>query len=55
MAARAGLNVGIAAYCLRMVRRERAPGAVVAVAAMLTATVADTQVIMVLHRSAARR
>jgi hypothetical protein len=52
LAARAGLNVGIAAYCLRLVRRrEPAPGAVVAMAAMLLATVADTQAVVALHRS----
>lgn len=59
LTARAGLNLGIAAYCLRVVRREQAPGAAVAVAAMLAATAADTQAILVLHRgqprSAARR
>lgn len=54
LAARAGLNIGIAAYCLRLVRRERAPGAVVAVAAMLVATADDARAIAVLRRAAAR-
>lgn len=54
LAARAGLNMGIAAYCLRLVRREQAPGAVVAAVAMLTATVADTQAVVALHRVGGR-
>lgn len=52
LTARAGLNVGIATYCLRLVRREQARGAVVAAAAMVMATVADTQAIRALRRSA---
>ena len=55
LAARAGLNTGIAAYCLRLVRQERAPGAVVAVAAMLAATVADTRAVSALHRAGGRQ
>src|SRR5262245_11211265 len=39
MAARAGLNLVIAAYVLRLVRRERAAGAKVGVLAMAIATV----------------
>jgi len=54
LTARAGLNLGIAAYCLRVARRERAPGAVVAVIAMLAATAGDTKAIVVLHRFAHR-
>ena len=54
LAARAGLNMGIAAYCLRLVRRERAPVAAVAVAAMLMATAADAQALTALRRNAGR-
>lgn len=49
---RAVLNVGIAAYCLRLTRREQAPGAVVAAAAMLVATVADARVVTALRHEA---
>ena len=55
LAARAGLNTGIAAYCLLLVRRERAPGAVIAAAAMLAATVADTRAVRTLHGARGRQ
>lgn len=54
LTARAVLNVGIATYCLRLVQRERSSGPVVAAAAMLAATVADSRAIAVLHRSTGR-
>lgn len=54
LAARAGLNLGIAAYCSRLVQQERVPNAMIAVAAMLTATVADTRASAALHRAAGR-
>ncbi len=54
LAARAGLNVGIGSYCLHLVQRERAPGAVVGILAMLAATVADVRAISSLYRSTKR-
>jgi len=54
MAARAGLNMGIAAYCLRLVLRKPTPGAAVAVAAMVAATLADSPAIKALRGSAGR-
>lgn len=51
MTARAGLNLVIAAYCLRLVRRERATGAVVSAVAMVAATIADTRTISALRRA----
>jgi hypothetical protein len=47
MMARAALNLVIAGYCLRLVRRERAVGAKAAVGA----TVADGQTIIALRRA----
>ena len=54
LAARAGLNVGIGAYCLRLVRQERAPAAALAVVAMLAATIADTQAVTALRTATSR-
>jgi hypothetical protein len=51
MTARAGLNMVIAAYCLRLVRRERAVGAKIGAAAMLAATAADSRTIVALRRA----
>jgi hypothetical protein len=50
MAARAGLNVVIAAYCLWLVRREGTVGAKIGAAAMVAATVADSRTIAALRR-----
>jgi hypothetical protein len=49
MAARAGFNVAIAAYCLWLVRRERTIGAGVGTVAMLAATLADIRTIAALR------
>lgn len=49
--ARAGLNLVIAAYCLRLARRERATGAMAGAVAMVVATVADTRTISALRRA----
>jgi hypothetical protein len=54
MIARAGLNLLIVAYCLWLVRRERAVGAKVGAVAMVAATLADGRTIAVL-RSAHQR
>jgi hypothetical protein len=51
MTARAGLNLVIAAYCLRLVRRERAAGAKIGAVAMVAATVADSRTIAALRRA----
>lgn len=51
MTARAGLNVVIASYCLLLVRRERATGAMLGAAAMVAATVADGRTITALRRA----
>lgn len=51
MAARAGLNVVIAAYCLRVGRQEDAVGAKVAAIAMVVATAADCRTIIALRRA----
>ena len=45
MTARAGLNLVIAAYCLRLVRREQALAGKVGAVAMVIATVADSRTI----------
>jgi hypothetical protein len=50
MTARAGFNVMIAAYCLRLVRREGALGAKIGALAMVIATVADVRTIVALRR-----
>lgn len=50
MAARAGLNMVIATYCLRLVRREGTIGAKIGAAAMVMATVADSRTIAALRR-----
>lgn len=50
MAARAGLNVVIAAYCLWLARREGTVGAKIGAAAMVAATVADSRTIAALRR-----
>lgn len=47
--ARAALNLAIAGYCLRFVRRERAIGAGVAAGAMMLATAGDSRTIIALH------
>lgn len=52
MMARAGLNLAIAGYCLRLVRMEGAAGAKVGVAAMVAATVADGRTIIALRCAA---
>ncbi len=49
MIARGALNLAIAGYCLRFVRRERAIGAGVAAGAMMLATAADTRTIIALY------
>ena len=51
MAARAGLNLAIGAYCVRLVRRERAAGAKVGVLAMVIATVDDGRRVAALRRA----
>ena len=43
--ARVALNLGIAAYCVRLVHGERSTGAMVGVAAMLAASAADSRTI----------
>ncbi|PSK86926.1 hypothetical protein CLV63_13343 [Murinocardiopsis flavida] len=55
MAARAGLNLGIAAYCLRLARQEGSTTAKVAVLAMVAATVADGRTFAALHRADSHR
>jgi hypothetical protein len=54
MMARAGLNVMIAAYCVLIVRRERAVGAKIGAVAMVIATIADGRTIATLRRAALR-
>ena len=49
MAARAGLNLVIAAYWLTVARRENSVGAKLAVGAMVVATVVDGRTIFVLR------
>jgi hypothetical protein len=51
MTARAGLNLVIAAYCLWLVRRERAVGGMIGAAAMAVATAADSRTIVALRRA----
>jgi hypothetical protein len=51
MTARAGLNLLIAAYCLRLVRREGTPGARIGAIAMVLATIDDGRTIISLHRA----
>jgi hypothetical protein len=51
MMARAALNLMIAAYCLRLVRRERVLGAKLGAVAMAIATVADGRTIVALRRA----
>ncbi len=50
MTARAGLNLGIAAYCLRLVRRERATGAMVGQSPWWRPPIADRRTISALRR-----
>jgi hypothetical protein len=50
MTARAILNLVIAVYCLRLVRREGVLGAKLGAAAMVIATVADGRTIVALRR-----
>ncbi|MFC7487648.1 hypothetical protein ACOCJ7_16095 [Knoellia sp. CPCC 206453] len=45
LVARVALNLGIAAYCAGLVRSERSKGAMVGVAAMVAASVADSRTI----------
>ncbi|TQL68632.1 hypothetical protein FB381_2528 [Nocardioides albertanoniae] len=52
MAARAGLNVAIAAYCLHLARREGNLGPKVVVPALAIATAADVRTIQALRRTA---
>jgi hypothetical protein len=49
MTTRAGLNLVIAAYCVWLVRRERAVGAKVGAVAMVAATLADSRTIAALR------
>jgi hypothetical protein len=51
MTARAGLNLVIAAYCMRVVRWEGAVGAKVGAIAMVVATVADGRTIIALRHA----
>ena len=51
--ARAGLNLLIAGYCVRLVRRDGGPGAGVGAAAMVAATIADGRAIAALNRRSA--
>ncbi len=51
MTARAGLNLVIAAYCVRLVRREGCRRGQVAAVAMVAAIVADGQTIVALRRA----
>ncbi len=51
MTARAGLNLVIAAYCLRLARREGTIGAMAGATAMVVATVADGRTIITLRRA----
>ena len=51
MTARAGLNLMIAAYCLRLVRREQALAGKIGAVAMVIATVADSRTIAGLRRA----
>ena len=51
LTARVGLNLVIAAYCRRLVRREGAVGAKVGAIAMVIATVADGRTIIALRRA----
>jgi SAM-dependent methyltransferase len=50
MAARIGLNVVIAAYCLLLARRGGAVGAKIAIAGMVAATISDGRTIAALRR-----
>jgi hypothetical protein len=50
MTARAGLNLVIAAHCLRLARRDDAVGAKVGALAMVVATVTDIRTIVALRR-----
>ncbi|MGH3354073.1 MAG: hypothetical protein ACRDPS_25655 [Nocardioides sp.] len=50
MAARAGLNIAIAVYCVRLARSEGNIGPKVAAAAMAVATAADVRTILALRR-----
>jgi hypothetical protein len=52
MTLRAALNVVIAAYCLRLVRREGVLGAKLGAAAMVLATIADGRTILALRHPA---
>jgi hypothetical protein len=51
MAARVGLNLAIAAYCLRLARRERAAGAKAGALAMVVASLDDGRRIAALRRA----
>jgi hypothetical protein len=55
MAARAGLNVAIAAYCVRLAGSEGNVGPKIAASAMVLATVADARTILALRRGEDRR
>lgn len=48
MTARAGLNLAIAAHCLRLTRERRSTGAKVAALSMVAATIADSRTIAAL-------
>ena len=50
MAARAGLNVAIAAYCVSIARSEGNIGPKIAASAMVLATAADVRTILALRR-----
>jgi hypothetical protein len=51
MAARLGLNLAIAGYCLSLARREGTVGAKIAAAGMVAASVADGRTITTLRRA----
>ncbi|MEU4449919.1 hypothetical protein AB0F44_01250 [Nocardioides sp. NPDC023903] len=55
MAARAGLNVAIAAYCVSLARSEGNIGPKIAAPALALATAADARTILALRRSESRR
>ncbi|MGY0390905.1 hypothetical protein ACWZJV_28350 [Nocardioides sp. WG-D5] len=54
MAARAGLNVAIAAYCAHLARSEGNIGPKIAASALVFATAADTRTILALRRGEGR-
>lgn len=55
MAARAGLNVAIAAYCVSLARSEGNIGPKIAASALAVATAADARTILALREGESRR